>query len=190
MTELASGVVNPFVADMRLSRFAFAVSVLLLFVGCSTSNEMRPIPVAGGRVIGIPFGPQGPRPGQADGYTVKLANAVPGQQEREIFYQFAVNAPPEAVLQRVEVDDISEDQPSHLIDDGHPWITDHVWHMNSPPLKANDPRLAWIYTVTPTLRVYRFTLTDKSGRKTILHQVSGYPDFVKSMIRQKWGEKY
>jgi len=176
---------------MRQSCFV-SIVFLLLLAGCSSPSEgMRPVPITGGRSILIPFGPQGPRPGKADGYEVLHAGAAPGAQARQTIYQFACSAPPGAALQRIQVDDISEEQPSPLIDDQQPWLSEnHLWHMDTAPLNADDPRLAWIYTVTPTMRVYRFTITDKAGHKSYLYQAVGYPDFIKSAIRRQWGEKY
>ena len=57
-------------------------------------------------------------------------------------------------------------------------------------MTAKDPLLAWVYTVTNSMRVYRFTITDSTGKKTVLYQIGGYPSFIKAAMRSSWGEKY
>jgi len=188
---LATPVPSPLIPAMRLTLPACLVPAVLLLAGCaSPTDQLRPVPVAGGHVIGIAFGPRGPLPGKADGYTVLGAISQPSPQGHQIIYQFAFSAPPGAALKRVQVDDISDEKSSPLIDDTHPWLSDNVWHMETSPMASDDPRLSWIFTVTPSMRVYRFTLTDQAGHTTIMHQLTGYPDFIKAVIRSKWGEKY
>jgi hypothetical protein len=165
--------------------------LLLVLAGCGTpGDQMRPVPIAGGRVVDIPFGPGGPRAGRANGYEVKQANLAPGAQEREVIYQFAFTSLPGAELKSVQVEDISDDKAYPLIDDQHPWLTDNRWHAETRPIAATDPRLAWVYQVVPSMRVYRFTLIDTADRRSVLYQLAVYPDFIKSAIRRKWGEKY
>jgi hypothetical protein len=165
--------------------------LLLVLAGCGTpGDQMRPVPIAGGRVIDIPFGPSGPRPGRANGFEVKQANIAPGTNDRELVYQFAFTSPAGAALQSAQVDDISDEKAYPLIDDQHPWLTDNRWHAETKPIAADDPRLAWIYQVTPAVRIYRFTIIEASNRRSVLYQLVAYPDFFKSAVRRKWGEKY
>ena len=175
---------------MRLSPLCLS-ALIVLFAGCSApTHEMRPVPVAGGHLLGIPVGPNGPLNGAADGYMVLQSNTKPGKDPQEVIYQFTVSAPPGAAPARIQVEDISEEQSGPLLDDQHPWLTDNFWHMETQPLKKDDPRLAWVYTVTPTMRVYRITVTDKAGHQSIMNQVMMYPNYIKGIIRSQWGEKY
>jgi len=151
---------------------------------------MHTMPISGGRVVDIPFGPGGPRPGRANGFEVAMATITPSTAENEIIYQFGLTAPPAAALQSVQVEDITDDKPYLFVDDQHPWLTENRWHAVSKPLAAGDPRLAWIYQVTPAVRIYRFTLIEASGRRSVLYQVTAYPEFIKVTVRRKWGEKY
>jgi hypothetical protein len=178
---------------MRQLYFSLLVPVLFALGGCASPTEVQhPVTVKGGRMIGIPFGPQGPLPGRGNGYEVRQASMGPGPgaQDSEAVYQFAVSIPPGVKLQRVQVEDISEEQFSPLVDDRNPWLTDDHWQITTPPMKPDDPRLAWMYTVTLSVRVYEFTITDTTGKQTVLHQVIVYPDLLKSLVRKKWGEKY
>ena len=172
--------------------FCFLLMAFLLSLsGCTTATEVeRPVHVAGGKVIGIPFGPNGPRPGRANGYEVAFASIGPGLTDLELTYRFVVNIPPGSKPANIKVDDISDEEAYPLIDDQHPWLEAGFWHIETRPIKNNDPRLAWVLNVTPSIRVYRFTIMDEAGRRSLLYQVTVYPDYLKSAIRQKWGEKY
>ncbi len=165
--------------------FVFALS------GCGTpANVERPIHVAGGKVIGIPFGPNGPLPGRANGYEVAYAMIGPGPTDLELTYRFVVKIPPGVIPENIKVDDISDEQAYPLIDDLHPWVETGFWHIETRPIKNDDPRLAWVLNVMASIRVYRITIVDGGGRRSLLYQVTVYQNYLKAGIRQKWGEKY
>jgi hypothetical protein len=187
-------VIGSMIADifpMKSSAGLLFVS-LLLFTACSSpTDNLRPIPIAGGKVVGIAFGPQGPMPGKGNGYEVQYAASVPGTTKTELIYKFAFTAPPSTTLKRVVVDDISDEQSAPgLIDEQKPWLDGNLWKGETKPYDIKDPLLAWAYTVTPSMRVYRFTITDSTGAQTILYQLTGYPQFMKAAMRFSWGEKY
>jgi hypothetical protein len=164
---------------------------LLFLAGCGTpESTVHPVPIAGGKVVGIPFGPHGPLPGRANGYEVQLAATFPGEPATKIIYKFAFTAPPQAKLKRVVVDDLSDEQNGTLIDDVQPWVDDNRWHAETKPYDAKDAALLWIYTVSPSMRVYRFTITDAAGKESVLYQITPYPTYIKAAIRSTWGEKY
>ncbi len=175
---------------MRVS--TILVLALLVFAGgCSTSDIVkRPVPIAGGKVVGVLFGARGPLPATGNGYEVIYATTVPGTIPTDVVYKFAFIAPPGTNLQRVTVDDISDEQSSAMIDDLHPWLEENAWHGEMKPLDRKDPLLAWVYTVTPSMRVFRFTITDVGGKQTVLYQLTVYQPFIKSAMRYSWGEKY
>ncbi len=175
---------------MRPSCCLLIFIILLVFSGCTMPDELRPVPISGGRVVDIPIGPNGPRPGRGNGYEVLHAWMSPGTQDREVIYQFALSVPPATNIQSIKVEDISDEQAYLLVEDLHPWQTDRQWTINTLPIKAEDPRLAFVYNITPSLRVYRFTIIDGTNRRTVLYQTANYSNIFKFAIRHKWGEKY
>ena len=176
---------------MRLPFHFLPVVLLLAFSGCTSTDDVRPFHVAGGRVVGIPFGPNNsPRPGRANGYEVAYAMIGPGSTDRELTYRFVVSIPPGSTPQSIKVEDISDEQAYPLVNDLHPWLEEHFWHIETLSIKSDDPRLAWILNVTPSIRVYRFTIMDDANRRSVLYQVTVYQNYFKAAIRQKWGEKY
>jgi hypothetical protein len=176
-------------SSFRLSPILLLVSLFL--AGCAAPEVIRLITITGGKPVQFSFGPNGAAPGRANGYEVRLATVLPAKDPKEIYYQFAFTAPAGAVLKRVQIEDVSEEAAAFpLVDDAAPKLNGNRWQADSATLQAGDARLAWVYTIQTTMRVYRFTLTDAAGTRTEMLQVVGYPDFLKSAIRMKWGEKY
>ncbi len=174
--------IRPFLALLLLS---------LLFAGCASPEVIRLIPITGGKVIPFSFGPKGAEPGRANGYEVKVVTLLPAPDAKETFYQMAFTAPDGAVVKRVQVEDVSEEAAAYpLIDDQAPKLTGNRWQADSPTVRAGDAHLAWALTIQTSMRVYRFTITDAAGKRTEMLHVVGYPDFIKTVMRQKWGEKY
>ncbi len=164
---------------------------LFLLAGCGTPEVvMQPVPIAGGKLVPIAFGPRGPIAGKANGFEVLYAASNPGAVATQLVYKFAFSAPPGTQLSRVIVDDISDEQNGRLVDDEKPWLDSDRWRTETKPYDSKDPLLAWVYTISHTMRVYRFTITDKAGKQTVLYQVTGYPAYIKAAIRATWGEKY
>ena len=185
------------VLDARRVRFPSRPSLVLLllpfvFAGCASPEVIRRIPISGGKVALFSFGPKGAEPGRANGYEVKEAFLMPATDAKEVLYKFIVSTPPGASLKRIQIEDVSEeDGPAFpLIDDSAPVIKEGRYQISTPTIAAGDRHLQWVLTITTTMRVYHFTLTDTAGKTTEMLHVSAYPDFVKSAIRQKWGEKY
>lgn len=173
----------------RLPLQLLGAGLLSLCLGaCATTGTVRRIPIAGGKVIDVPIGPRGPGPGEADGYRVVLAGLMPSPESGTNLYRFVFTVPPGATLRRVRVEDVSDERAILLLDDAAPALRDDQWVGGTAPLAAADPRLAWLYHVVPSLRVFRFTITGGAGRVTELHQLAAYPVFIKEAIRRQRGE--
>jgi len=167
------------------------ILVPLMLDGCVSSEVKQLIPITGGKTVAFSFGPKGAEPGRANGYEVQVAALLPGTDPKESFYQFAFTSPVGAQVKRVQIEDVSEELAAFpLIDDTTPKFTGNRWQADSAKIKAGDPHFAWALTIQTSMRVYRFTITDVAGVQTEMLHVVGYPDFIKSMMRKKWGEKY
>lgn len=164
----------------------------IVFAGCASPEVIRLIPITGGKVVPFSFGPKGAEPGRANGYEVQFVTLLPAPADaKETFYQLAFTAPTGAVVKRVQIEDVSEEAAAFpLIDDQAPKLTGNRWQADSATVRAGDAHLAWVLTIQTTMRVYRFTITDAAGKRTEMLHVVGYPDFIKTVMRQKWGEKY
>jgi hypothetical protein len=170
--------------------FLFVAALLAISAGCQSGSVSAIVPVAGGGHINVPMRVGGPPPAEGDGFRVDRATIAPAKDTRELRYDFALVALNQPDLRRIQIDDISDETAATLIDDSHPQFNDRRWTASTEMIPAEDPRLKWMFQITPSLRVFRFTLTHADGRKTTLDQVSTFPPVLKQAIRGAWGEKY
>jgi hypothetical protein len=175
---------------MRLSCLLALAAVLALSAGCQTGEVKAVVPISGGGHITVPLTPAGPPAGEADGYRVERATISPSKELHELRYEFGLVATKPPALRRIQVDDISDETAVPLVDDANPQFTNGHWSAKTVMIPADDPRLRWVFQITRSLRVYRFTLTALDGRQVAFNQVTGFPPNLKSAIRELWGEKY
>ena len=176
---------------MRLTcLFVVALSSLSLLSGCRTGTVSAVVPLAGGGQINVPMDRNGPPRGEGEGYRVEIATLQPGAEARETFYEFGLSSANEPALRRIQVIDMSDEQPVTLVDDQHPEFKDRKWKTKTEVMTADDPRLKWVYQITLSMRAYRFVLTANDGHEISFYHISTFPQFLKQAIRAKWGEKY
>ena len=175
---------------MRLPCAILIPLSFFVLAGCQTGDIKAVLPIAGGETINVLMGPKGPPPGEADGYQAAIGNVIPGAQDREVNYEFGLVANREPELSRIQVDDVSDDKAVSLIDDRNPKFTMRHWSAKTETIGADDPRMKWVYSITSSFRVYRYTLTHADGHTVSFYHVTMYPPFIKAAIRAKFGEKY
>ena len=176
---------------MRCVCVAFILgSFILAFGGCQTGSVSAVVPTAGGGHITVPMARGGPPPAEAEGYRVERATISPAKDARELRYEFTLLALQPPGLRRIQIEDISDETAAPLVDDQNPQFSESRWQAKTEMIPAEDPRLRWIFQITPSLRVFRFTFTLADGRRITLDQVSTYPPIVKQAVRNAWGEKY
>ncbi len=176
---------------MRLRSLPIIVVPLFaLLAGCETGEVSKRIPISGGGEILVPLTREGIKPGEADGYQVRAAILEPGKEQKDAYYIFQLLAHKEPALSRIEVVDISDEKEAPLIDDTKPKFENGLWKAETGTITADDPRMQWVLQITPSMRVYRFTLTRTDGSKVSFNHVTMYPPMVKAVIRGRWGEKY
>lgn len=176
---------------MRIpSLIALLGLVVALTSGCQTGTVSAVVPIAGGGKINVPMTKNGPPPGEAEGYRSEIAALIPGAGEREAVYDVGIVALNEPALKRIVVEDISDETPFLLVDDQNPQFENRHWRTKSRVFSADHPHLKWVFHVTVSMRVTRFTLTALDGHEFSFNHVTVYPPFIKGAMRAKWGEKY
>ncbi|HVU36402.1 MAG TPA: hypothetical protein VHE61_23390 [Opitutaceae bacterium] len=163
---------------------------LLTFSGCQSGGVKAVLPISGGGKIDVELGADGPKPGEADGYTAIRPAVFPGKENRELNYEFGIHSSGASDLKRIQIVDVSDDQPIPLIDDTHPKFINSIWLGKSEMISADDPRLKWVLQLPMSLRVYRYTLTHADGKQASFYNVGAYPPWLKTLIRTKWGDNY
>ena len=158
--------------------------------GCATGEVAMVATIAGGQKIRVPIGPGGTVLTNEGGVQIRLANFFVNK-DKKIVYSFAFADIRDRALQRVQVQDLSDEVAVMLLDDTQPKSErDGVWHRESEPFEFNDPRLSWIATISNSLRVFRFTLTFSDGKTMVLQQGMLYPAGLKESVRHIFGMTY
>jgi hypothetical protein len=161
-----------------------------LLAGCAQSGgiAMRAT-IAGGQEITIPLGSHGIEPAREDGLEVDFASCTLNN-DKKLIYGFHLSDSRGRALRRIRVEDVSDDTPILLVDDAQPALKDKKWLGGSKPFEPGDPAVAWVSTITNSLRVFRFTVTLPDGRDVVLLQGSMFLNPMKAVIRQAWGQNY
>lgn len=169
---------------------ALALGAIAFTSGCNTGEVKAVVPISGGGKITVPLTKEGPAPGEAEGYRIEVAALQPGKQANEAFYGFGLVAAHEPALQRIQIEDISDEKAVTLIDEKDPKFVNRRWVASTEPITAEDPRLKWVMQITLSMRVYHVTLTLADGRTAAFNHVTTYPPFIKAAIRAKLGLNY
>jgi hypothetical protein len=176
---------------MRSHSILLLLSVAAVcFGGCQTGSVSAVVPLAGGGQMTVPMAKGGPPPAEHDGFRVERASFSPDKEAPQLRYEFALRALQPPSVSHIRVDDLSDETLVTLMDDPHPEFVDSRWTAHTDMIPATDPTLKWMFQITPSIRVFRFTITRTDGQKITLDQVCTYPAVVKQAIRHDWGEKY
>jgi hypothetical protein len=183
--------ISPVKAENRyLFLLALAVAIPGLS-GCLSKEFTYTTTVAGGEELKFTLGQGGPTHARAGGFEVldaALSTDFPG---KKIFYKFSFSDSARGRgLQTIGVEDVTDATAVLLHEDAQPKLVDRTWEWKSPPLALDDPSLKWLSFVSDSMRVYRFTLTFDDGHKVVLNQLTMMPGWVKTRIREMFGEKY
>lgn len=145
--------------------------------------------ISGGEKLRFPIGREGVAMANEGGVKVTMAYFSP-KTEKKLTYVFELTDTQKRGLRSVRVEDVSDEKPMLLVDNPEPKASaTGQWH-GEVELEHTDPRVAWLVTLSNSLRVYRFTLTFADGKTLVLHQGSLYPAALKSGIRHMFGQNY
>ena len=145
--------------------------------------------ISGGEKVAVPLGRGGVEPTKRDGVQTEpvIFNL---DADKKLVYLFGFTDAKNRTLKSVRVEDVSDAAPVTLFEDAAPALEKGRWHKTSAPFGAGQPHLAWMSTITNTVRVFRFTLTFADGQQFVLLQGAMFPSFIKEGVRKAWGEKY
>jgi hypothetical protein len=176
---------------MRLRTvLTWSTPFLLLLGGCIHGEVAQVIPVSGGKTITVELSREGLKPGEADGYKVFVAILQPGKDSKTATYTFGLDASVPPALKRIRIVDISDETEAPLVDVQDPKFEKTRWVYQTPEIPADDPRMKWVFQITGSFRIYQIILTKNDGSEVSFHHITMYPPMVKTLMRDKWGEKY
>ena len=176
----------------RFWRFDWLVAGVCaaLLAGCATGEYSLVATVSGGAKVRVPIGRGGPVSVEEDGVRIVGLGLRPDADKKKVLYSFIFSDARSRALKNVKVEDISDETPFLLVDDTAPQLVKGRWLGDSPAFAADDSYLKWVFQVDNSMRVIRFTITFADGHTLVINQGSAYPDFMKSVIRHMFGEKY
>lgn len=189
MIQSLSSCFSRFRTARGASRLLVASALVLALGGCATGTISMLATIAGGQTVRIPIGRKGVEPTEEDGVRVESA-IFTLNAEKKLTYVFELSEARKRVWQHVQVEDVSDAAPVVLVDDAQPELKNGHWRATSRPLGQSEPNLAWVATITNSVRVFRFTVTFADGKTLTLLQGEMFPDFIKAATRHEWGENY
>jgi len=157
---------------------------LALLAGCSLTHSTVKVATAGGGTAVFAFNKNGAIP--AENADVKIEKAVfdIDSTAKGGKYIFAFRERRGGIPVRVKVEDVTEDPIVTWVEDDHPHLVKGVWQSNCPPINLEDKTLGWLYTIDPSIRVYRFTIVNQDGATTVLNNASTYSEDVKELVKK------
>jgi hypothetical protein len=170
---------------------AMAGALLLGTAGCISKEFTYKSTVAGGEELTFTLTGSGPAHARAESFEVLDAALVPDFPAKTIFYKFRLSDSQRGKsLQSLRIEDVTDTEALLVFEDQHPAFTERVWEGKTGALSLEEPSLQWLSYVSDSMRIYRFTLTMADGRKVVLHQLAMMPGWVKTKIREMFGQKY
>lgn len=169
-----------------------AVLALLVgcFSGCATSEfrytktistgERLDFSLVRGRVVDATGG----------GLTARAPIILPDQEQKQLRFIFGLLVTDDGTLQRVQIEDVSDEQPILLVDETNPELKDRQWIGRSEWFTLENPAASWVKYLGETFRVYRITATRGNGETVVLHEGSYTQGFAKAILRRLLGEDY
>jgi hypothetical protein len=172
------------------SRRSLGLIAVLGLAGCATGDVAMLATIAGGEKLRVPLERGGVVRTNEGGVLIDTT-AFALRPEKHFTHVFEFTDSRKRALRHVRVVDVSDEAPVVLVDQADPTLSaTGQWHGESAPLAPSDPRLAWIATLSNSLRVYRFTLTFADGTVLVLNQGAMFPQPIKSGIRHSFGQNY
>jgi len=164
----------------------------LAAAGCATGGGdiAMMATISGGEKIRVPLTRGGAELISEGGVQINTASFTLSP-EKKVLFVFEFTDTRKRPLRSVRVEDVSGDKPQVMVEDDQPKLSAAAqWHGEAPPLEWNHSRIAWLATISNSLRVYRFTLTFADGQTLVIHQGALFPAAMKSAVRQALGQNY
>ena len=162
--------------------------LLLLLAACAGGSYIMVLTAAGGKKVQVPLGPGGPQETENSEIRISLATFSIPPGKKEMLFLFAVLFKKGIPPKRVQVDDVSEDPVTPLVDDKSPKLeSDHIWRAIHPFVPKSEDEVPWLNYEGTTMRIYRFTITFADGHTEKFYQATPMPAFVKDYVKERLG---
>jgi hypothetical protein len=171
----------------RLILALFASSAFTLLLGCATGVMPGPaemplkFQIAGGGTADVTFNNNGPVHPENDDIKIEKTLLGSGLKPGQCAYKFSLVVKGRETLRKVIVDDVSDEAPVKLAEDGKPATVDGHWKRLSEDFEPSPVSLRWLFELGNCFRIYRFTIEMGDGRKLVMYDPCFYPVPLKQL---------
>jgi hypothetical protein len=102
-------------------------------------------------------------------------------------WQFSIRVKRPTPLADIKIEEVSGNAPVLVLEDRQPHLDHTYWTKQSALVPASPQALPWLYDPETTLRIFRVTITDISGRRSVLYQPASFNHKAKEAIRFQMG---
>lgn len=102
-------------------------------------------------------------------------------------WQFTIRVKQPTPLADVRIEEVSGTAPVLILEDRQPHVDQTYWSEQSALIPANPRALPWLYDPETTLRIFRVSITDVTGRTSVLYQPANFNRKAKEAIRFQMG---
>jgi len=85
-------------------------------------------------------------------------------------WQFALMPKQPTRLQLITVEDVTGDKPILILEDRAPVVDERRWTRQSDLIRADTRSIPWLFEFGRTIRVFRITVRERTGKTSVLYQ--------------------
>jgi hypothetical protein len=166
-----------------------ASMVLLLLLGCARQPITEVVTVSGGQNLRFTRLGTGFVKAESDRFVVDEAGLTTYRTEGKNFvrWQFAILPKANSALQRIKIEDVTDENPVLILDDRAPIVEERRWTRQSDLIRASTRSIPWLFDFERTTRVLRFTVRETSGKTSTLYQAVLFTPKAKKDFRVLMG---
>jgi hypothetical protein len=142
-------------------------------------------PIAGGEKISVPVADDGAIPAENADFKIEVAGiALRDLTTHPTFsWGFAFTIKSNDALQRVKIERVYPDTTvTVLVDDQAPTVTGSTWRGSGPWVEPNPTTTPWLLAEGLSPFIFRFTITRREHKDTVLYQLAVYDQNSKAQI--------
>ena len=120
-----------------------------------------------------------------DDFKVEIAVLQFNSATKQADYAFGIHVKRGGPPRSVKVDDVSDEEPSRLLETDHVSLDHGHWKAQSEPFVPDAQNAKWLFEIDKSIRVYRFTVVTSDGRSDVLYQGCPYTVGIKEYLRKQ-----
>jgi hypothetical protein len=154
-----------------------------------------PFPIAGGQTVLLPVSDGGPIPAENDEVKIEVAGFVIGPSPTDpkvplLTWKFAFTPKKGQTIEQVVVEEVAAaDAAQLLVSDEIPRLDEGFWRGTSRPFMADPESQRWLYSNSPSVFVFKFSIAFEGVPVQVLYQPSWFPAQAKKAMMAGFGKR-